>query len=172
MSLLKSEKNPISALNLFDSATHHPSYTHTDAILYHILHRLSLSIDSKLLLHVTRIVDLIRTQKCPFSKDTVLVVMKAYSKNSMVDKAMELFQKMREIFGCEPGVRSYNTLLNAFVVSNQLSKAELFFRNFETLGVAPNLETSGPHERKRQSPLLRGRGLRQLVLQWSEREMN
>ncbi|KAL3654946.1 hypothetical protein CASFOL_000732 [Castilleja foliolosa] len=30
--------------------------------------------------------------------------------------------------------------MNAFVVSNQLSKADLLFRHFRTMGVSPNLE--------------------------------
>ncbi|KAM3340767.1 hypothetical protein P3S68_028401 [Capsicum galapagoense] len=64
---------------------------------------------------------MIQTQKCICSEDVALTVIKCYAKNSMVDKAMGVFQNMKYVFGCVPGVRSFNTLLNAFVISNQES---------------------------------------------------
>ncbi|KAG5540372.1 hypothetical protein RHGRI_020563 [Rhododendron griersonianum] len=54
---------------------------------------------------------------------------------------MFVFQRMKEFSGCEPGIRSYNCLFNAFVVGNQWDRAELFFKHQEKMGVSPNLET-------------------------------
>ena len=70
-----------------------------------------------------------------------LTVIKAYAKNSMPEKAFDSFQRMKQIFGCEPGIRSYNTLLNAFAESNRWEQAESFFKYFETVGIKPNLQT-------------------------------
>ncbi|KAL0451052.1 UNVERIFIED_CONTAM: Pentatricopeptide repeat-containing protein [Sesamum latifolium] len=141
LTLLKTEKNLRSAVTLFDTASTHPNYAHSPAVFNHILRRLSRSADPKFIPNITRIVELIRLQQCPCSEDTALAVLKIYSRNLMVERAMEIFQKMKEVFGCDPGVRSYNCLMNAFVVSNQLNKAEVFFRHFRTMGVTPNLET-------------------------------
>ncbi|KAJ6709011.1 SERINE/THREONINE-PROTEIN KINASE TNNI3K-RELATED [Salix koriyanagi] len=56
----QSRKNPQSALALFDSASRQPGYTHSSHIFLLILRRLS---DPKLAVHVTRIVELIKTHK-------------------------------------------------------------------------------------------------------------
>ncbi|KAI3882088.1 hypothetical protein MKW92_039795 [Papaver armeniacum] len=63
-----------------------------------------------------------------------------YSDDKMPDKALEIFQQMNEIFGCNPGIRSCNSLLNAFVMSYQYDRAESFFTYFETR-FETNLET-------------------------------
>ncbi|XP_010489724.1 PREDICTED: pentatricopeptide repeat-containing protein At3g09060-like [Camelina sativa] len=59
----------------------------------------------------------------------------------MPDRALDVFQRMGEIFGCEPGVRSYNTLLNVFVEAKQWDKVESLFAYFETTGLAATLQT-------------------------------
>ncbi|XP_022748183.1 pentatricopeptide repeat-containing protein At3g09060-like [Durio zibethinus] len=41
---------------------------------------------------------------------------------------------MKQIFGCEPWIRSYSTLLNAFAESNRWEQAESLFKHFETVG--------------------------------------
>lgn len=140
LKLLKAHKDPRSALALFDSATRHPGYAHSSTVFHHILRRLAL-VDSKLVSHVGRVVELIRSQQCKCDEDVALTVIKAYAKNSMPDEALHVFQRMDEIFGCSPGVRSYNSLLNAFVESNQWDRAESFFAYFGTVGVSPNLQT-------------------------------
>ncbi|KAF5176049.1 Pentatricopeptide repeat-containing protein, partial [Thalictrum thalictroides] len=48
----------------------------------------------------------------------------------MPDQALDVFRRMNEIFGCCPGIRSYNSLLNAFVKCNQWDRAESFFAYF------------------------------------------
>ena len=70
-----------------------------------------------------------------------MTVIKAYAKNSMPNKALAVFQQLEEIFGCAPGIRSYNSLLNAFIESNQWERAEKFFAYFEMVGLPPNLQT-------------------------------
>ncbi|PQQ12841.1 pentatricopeptide repeat-containing protein [Prunus yedoensis var. nudiflora] len=130
LKLLQAEKNPHSALALLDSATRHPNYNHSPDVFHHILRRL---LDPKLVAHVDRVVELIQTQKCKCPEDVALTVIKAYAKNSMPDKALVVFQQMEEIFGCAPGIRSYNSLLNAFIESNQWERAEKFFAYFETV---------------------------------------
>ncbi|KAM1406241.1 hypothetical protein ACFXTH_000930 [Malus domestica] len=138
LKLLKAENNPHAAFALLDSVTRHPIYNHSPDVFHHILRRL---VDSKLVTHVDRVVELVRTQKCKCHEDVALTVIKAYMKNSMPDKALVVFQQMEEIFGCAPGVRSYNSLLNAFIESNQQDRAEKFFAYFETVGLEPNLQT-------------------------------
>lgn len=138
LNLLKAEKNPHTALALFDSATREPGYAHSPHLFHHILRRL---IDPKLVVHVSRILELIEIQKCYCPEDVALSVIQAYGKNSMPDKALDVFQRMNEIFGCEAGVRSYNALLNAFVESKQWDRAESFISYFETAGISPNLQT-------------------------------
>jgi len=138
LKLLQAEKNPHSALALLDSASRHPNYNHSPDVFHHILRRL---LDPKLVAHVDRVVELIRTQKCKCPEDVALTVIKAYAKNSMPDKALAVFQQMEEIFGCAPGIRSYNSLLNAFIESNQWERAEKFFAYFEMVGLPPNLQT-------------------------------
>ncbi|KAB2621996.1 pentatricopeptide repeat-containing protein [Pyrus ussuriensis x Pyrus communis] len=141
LKLLEPEKNPPAAFALLDSVTRHPNYNHSPDVFHHILRRL---VDPKLVVHVDRFVELIRTQKCKCPEDVALTVIKAYTKNSMPDKALAAFQQMEEIFGCAPGVRSYNSLLNAFIESNQWDRAEKFFAYFayfETVDLEPNLQT-------------------------------
>ncbi|KAB2621985.1 pentatricopeptide repeat-containing protein [Pyrus ussuriensis x Pyrus communis] len=136
--LLEAEKNPPAAFALLDSVTRHPNYNHSPDVFHHILRRL---VDPKLVVHIDRVVELIRTQKRKCPEDVALTVIKAYTKNSMPDKALAVFQQMEEIFGCAPGVRSYNSLLNAFIESNQWDRAEKFFAYFETVDLEPNLQT-------------------------------
>ncbi|KAG7033785.1 Pentatricopeptide repeat-containing protein, partial [Cucurbita argyrosperma subsp. argyrosperma] len=38
------------------------------------------------------------------------------------DQALYLFQRMVDIFGCKPGIKSYNSMFNAFIESNQWSR--------------------------------------------------
>ncbi|CAM8900811.1 unnamed protein product [Rhodiola kirilowii] len=136
--LLKSEKNPNSALSLFDSATHHPGFTHSPSTFHHILRRL---VHPDLVVHVPRITDLIRAQKCLCTEDVALTVIKTYTKFAMTDRALDAFNRMPQVFGCVAGVRSYNSLLNAFAEAKQWDKAEAFFAYFQTVGIEPNLET-------------------------------
>ena len=58
---------------------------------------------------------------------------KAWAKNSMPGKALDSFQWMKQFFGCEPGIRSYNTLVNAFAQWNLWEQAGSFFKYFETV---------------------------------------
>ena len=91
MKLLKSEKNPHSALSIFDSVTRFPGYFHSPDVFHHILKRL---FDPKFVAHVSRIVELIRTQKCKCPEDVALTVIKAYAKNKFV------FQFFFFVFPC------------------------------------------------------------------------
>ncbi|KFK38299.1 hypothetical protein AALP_AA3G096100 [Arabis alpina] len=138
LKLLKSEKNLRSAFDLFDSATRHPGYAHSAVVFHHILRRLS---EARMVSLVSRVVDIIRSQECKCDEDIALSVLKSYGNNSMPDRALDVFKRMGEIFGCEPGIRSYNTLLNAFVEAKQWDKVESLLAYFETEGLAPNLQT-------------------------------
>ena len=47
-------------------------------------------------------------------QDVALTAIKAYAKCSVPDQALYLFQRMVDIFGCKPGIKSYNSMFNAF----------------------------------------------------------
>ncbi|KAJ0028671.1 hypothetical protein Pint_35228 [Pistacia integerrima] len=102
LKLLKAQKDPQSALALFDSEVRHPSYKPSSDVYHHILRRL---VHPKLVGHVGRIVCLIKTRKCKCPEDVAVTVMQAYAKNLMPDKALDIFQNMGELFGCKPGIR-------------------------------------------------------------------
>ncbi|RYR79562.1 hypothetical protein Ahy_A01g004363 isoform B [Arachis hypogaea] len=142
LQLLKFEKDPRAAVTLFHSAILRPGYTHSPAVFHHVLRRIAAADPSLLLLpHLPRVIDAIRSHNCKCTEDVPLTAIKAYAKNSKPDEALHLFQNMETLFGCTPGVRSFNTLLNAFVLSNQWDRANRFFAYYETVGVEPNLET-------------------------------
>ena len=61
--------------------TRFPGYFHSPDVFHHILKRL---FDPKFVAHVSRIVELIRTQKCKCPEDVALTVIKAYAKNKFV----------------------------------------------------------------------------------------
>ncbi|KAL8140640.1 hypothetical protein V2J09_006661 [Rumex salicifolius] len=140
LKLLKSQKNSHAALSLFDAATTQraSSYAHTPDVYHYIFRRLS---EPRLVGHVSRVLELIRAQRCECSEDVALAAIKAYSKNSMVEQALDVFKRMREVFGCDPGVRSHNSILNCFVESRQWEKAESFLKYFESLDMNPDLDT-------------------------------
>ncbi|KAM1576418.1 hypothetical protein ACFX10_032737 [Malus domestica] len=89
-----------------------------------------------------RVLKLLKAEKNPHAAFALLDSVTRHPKyNHSPDKAMAVFQQMEEIFGCAPGVRSYNSLLNAFIESNQQDRAEKFFAYFETVGLEPNWQT-------------------------------
>lgn len=115
----KNRKSPPIPLLLLHSP---PSgFSHSPSAYHHILRRL---LHTPLVSQVPRFTDLIRTHKCPCTEDIALTVIKTYTKNRMTDRA---FNGMGEVFGCEAGVRSFNSLLNAFAEAKQWDKAEAFF---------------------------------------------
>ncbi|TQD98958.1 hypothetical protein C1H46_015428 [Malus baccata] len=97
LKLLKAKKNPYAAFELLDSMTRHLNYNHSPNVFHHILHRL---VDPKLIAHVNWVVGLVQTQKYKCPENVALKVIKAYTKNSMPDKALAVFQQMEENFRC------------------------------------------------------------------------
>ncbi|KAM1353171.1 hypothetical protein TB2_032390 [Malus domestica] len=138
LKLLKAEKNPHAAFALLDSVTRHPKYNHSPDVFHHILRRL---VDPKLVAHVDRVVELVRTQKCKCPEDVALTVIKAYTKNSMPDKAMAVFQQMEEIFGCAPG--TYNVLIKISCKKKHFEKAKGLLNWMWEKGLEPDVFSYG-----------------------------
>ncbi|KAM1397330.1 hypothetical protein ACFX2I_014925 [Malus domestica] len=120
LKLLKAKKNPHAAFALFDSVTRHPNYNHSPDVFHHILHRL---VDPKLVAHVDWVVGLVQTQKCKCPEDVALKVIKAYTKNSMPDKALAVFQQMEENFKCAR-CKTYNVLIKISCKKKHFEKAK------------------------------------------------
>lgn len=136
--LLKAEKNPMAALTIFNSATQHPDYEHNYAVFHMMIEKLG---NARKIQEIDSILVQIQVEQCPCPEGLFLSVFKAYAKARLAEPAVEVFRNMERSFGCKPGIRSYNTLLNALVQGGCLHLVESFYAYLDTVGINPNLQT-------------------------------
>jgi pentatricopeptide repeat protein len=133
---IKSQKNPLRALRIFNSAPttqsdepfHHNHFTYDI-----IIHKLG---SSKMFAEMETILDQLRTEKGFKCKEGLLGnVIKLYGRARMAEAAMKTFQRM-PLFGYEkPTIRSFNTLFNALLSAKRFDMLQSLY---ETMPISPD----------------------------------
>ncbi|KAF3789411.1 Pentatricopeptide repeat-containing protein [Nymphaea thermarum] len=133
--LLKRQKNPLTALQIFSAAkTRFANYRH-NAPIYATMITLLGSCG-----HLKEMGDVIEQMKDDFcvSKDSMFAdVFRIYGKFGMSNKALELFRRLRE-FNCVRRDESFATLLVMMVSEGELEIACRLYLTSSTFGVAPS----------------------------------
>jgi pentatricopeptide repeat protein len=144
LELIKSDPDPAAALaHLERLVATWPAYTPPQPLLFHLLRRLATASPSRL----PRLLGLLPNlrHRPRFSESAALVVLSAFSRALMPDAALAAFRRLPAFLGCNPGVRSHNALLDAFVRARCFSDADAFFASLShgAFGrrIAPNLQT-------------------------------
>nr|CAB3478874.1 unnamed protein product [Digitaria exilis] len=144
LELIKSEPEPATALSHLELlVTTRPAYPTPQPLIFHLLRRLATSSPS----HLPRLLGILpRMRHRPrFSESVALVVLSAFSRALMPDAALAAFRDLPSLLGCNPGIRSHNALLDAFVRARRFSDADAFFASLShgAFGrrLAPNLQT-------------------------------
>ncbi|XP_002456190.1 pentatricopeptide repeat-containing protein At3g09650, chloroplastic [Sorghum bicolor] len=74
----------------------------------------------------------------PANRVTYNVLLKGYCQQLQIGKARELFEEMVTDAGIQPGVVTYNTLMDGCVLSDDSAGALAFFNEMRSRGIAPS----------------------------------
>jgi pentatricopeptide repeat protein len=73
----------------------------------------------------------------PANRVTYNILLKGYCQQLQISKARELFQEMVTDAGIQPGVVTYNTLMDGCVLTDDSTGALAFFNEMRSRGIAP-----------------------------------
>ncbi|KAK7314679.1 hypothetical protein VNO77_33206 [Canavalia gladiata] len=122
--IIRSQKNPIKALHLFNEAkSRYPNYYHNGPVYATMINILG---TSGRLTEMRDVIEQMREDSCE-CKDSVFVsAIKTYANAGMVDEAISLYKNI-PMFNCVNWTESFNTLLQIMVNENQLEAAHCLF---------------------------------------------
>ncbi|KAF7813501.1 pentatricopeptide repeat-containing protein [Senna tora] len=122
--IMKLQKNPLKALQLFNEAkSRYPKYCHNGPVYATMISILG---KSGRITEMKDVIEQMREDSCE-CKDTVFVLaIKTYAEAGMIDEAMSLYSNIPQ-FNCINWTESFNTLLKILVNKNRLEAAHRLF---------------------------------------------
>lgn len=134
--LIKREKDPQRALDIFNKASEQKGFIHNNATYATILHKLA---KSKKFKAVDGILYQMKYEPCKFHEGVFINLMKHFSKFSMHERVVEMFDAIRPYARERPSLNAISTCLNLLVDSNQMDLARKFLVNAKrSLRLRPN----------------------------------
>ncbi|KAK7364143.1 hypothetical protein VNO80_12572 [Phaseolus coccineus] len=122
--IIRTQKNPIKALHIFNEAkSRYPNYHHNGPVYAAMISILG---TSGRLTEMKDVIEQMREDSCE-CKDSVFVsVIKTYANAGQVDEAMSLYKTIPQ-FNCVNWTESFNTILQIMVNENRLEMAHSIF---------------------------------------------
>ncbi|MBA0757737.1 hypothetical protein Gotri_020805 [Gossypium trilobum] len=136
INLIKREKDPQRALQIFNKVSRQKGFTHNSATYGTILHKLA---QSKKFQAVDSLLRQMSYETCRFHEGIFLNLMKHFSRFSLHDKVIEMFNAIQPIVREKPSLKAISTCLNLLIESNQVDLARDFLLNSKkSLRLRPN----------------------------------
>ncbi|KAL0404352.1 UNVERIFIED_CONTAM: Pentatricopeptide repeat-containing protein [Sesamum radiatum] len=122
--LIRNQKNPLKALDIFNEAkTRYPSYRHNGPVYAAMIRVLG---SSGRLAEMKEIVKRMKEDSCECQDSVLAGVIRTYANAGLLDEAISLFKSLPE-FNCVNYTESFNTLLEIMVKESKLEACYHFF---------------------------------------------
>lgn len=122
--LIRSQKNPLKALEIFNEAkSRYPNYHHNGPVYATMIRILG---SSGQVTEMKEIVNRMKEDSCECQDSLFAGVIKTYANAGLFDEAISLFHSLPE-FNCVNWTESFNTLLEIMVKESKLESAYHFF---------------------------------------------
>ncbi|KAK4404439.1 Pentatricopeptide repeat-containing protein [Sesamum angolense] len=122
--LIRSQKNPLKALDIFNEAkARYPSYRHNGPVYAAMIRVLG---SSGRLAEMKEIVKQMKEDSCECQDSVLAGVIRTYGDAGLLDEAISLFKSLPE-FNCVNYTESFNTLLEIMVKESKLETCYHFF---------------------------------------------
>uniref|UniRef100_A0A1J3K6P4 Pentatricopeptide repeat-containing protein n=1 Tax=Noccaea caerulescens TaxID=107243 RepID=A0A1J3K6P4_NOCCA len=136
VNLIKRERDPQRALDLFNKASQQKGFNHNSATYSVLLDNL---VRHKKFQAVDAILHQMKYETCRFQEGVFLNLMKHFSRFDLHDKVMEMFQLIQVIARVKPSLNAISTCLNLLVDSGEVdSVRKLLLYAKQHLGLQPN----------------------------------
>ncbi|XP_015900970.3 pentatricopeptide repeat-containing protein At5g18475 isoform X1 [Ziziphus jujuba] len=136
INLIKREKDPQHALEIFNMVSEQRGFSHNNATYATILQKLALS---KKFQAIDAILHQMTYETCKFHEDILVNLMKHFSKSTMHEKVLEMFYAIQPIARERPSLKAISTCLNLLVESSQVDLARRFLMHSKKkLNLKPN----------------------------------
>ncbi|KAM7269205.1 hypothetical protein ACFE04_024702 [Oxalis oulophora] len=139
IAVVKHHKDPIKALQIFNSVKNEQGFHHTLSTYTCMLHKLGFhghfDAMEKLLLEMITIVD------NTLLEPVYIRAMRNYGRKGKVQEAVDVFERMH-FYNCQPTILSYNTLMNILVEYRYFDQAhKLYLRMKDKRRILPDVYT-------------------------------
>ncbi|XP_057787784.1 pentatricopeptide repeat-containing protein At1g05600 [Salvia miltiorrhiza] len=122
--LIRSQKNPLKAMDIFNEAkTRYPSYRHNGPVYATMIRMLG---SSGRLTEMKEIVNQMKRDSCECQDSLFAGIIRTYADAGLFDEAFSLFNSLPE-FNCVKYTESFNTLLEIMVKESKLEACYHFF---------------------------------------------
>lgn len=136
INLIKRETDPQRALEIFNRVAEQRGFSHNNATYATILHKLA---KSKKFQAIDAVLHQMTYETCKFHEGIFLNLMKHFSKLSLHERVVEMFDAIHPIVREKPSLKAISTCLNLLVESNQVDLTRKFLLNSKkSLNLEPN----------------------------------
>lgn len=136
ISLIKREREPQRALEIFNSVSEQKGFNHNNATYATILDKLA---RYKKFQAVDAVLRQMTYETCKFHEGIFLNLMKHFSNCSLHERVLEMFHKIEPIVREKPSLKAISTCLNLLIESNQVDLARNFLKySNQHLRLKPN----------------------------------
>ncbi|KAF3450313.1 hypothetical protein FNV43_RR06393 [Rhamnella rubrinervis] len=136
INLIKREKDPQHALEIFNMVSEQKGFNHNNATYATILHKLALS---KKFQAIDAILHQMTYETCKFHEGILVNLMKYFSKSSLHEKVLEMFYAIKPIVQEKPSLKAISTCLNLLVEAGQVDMVRKFLiHSKKNLNLKPN----------------------------------
>ncbi|KAM7488591.1 hypothetical protein LguiB_026075 [Lonicera macranthoides] len=125
--LIRNQKNPLKALQIFNEAkSRYPNYHHNGPVYATMINILG---SSGRISDMKQVIEQMKDDSCECRDSVFASAIKTYAKAGLVDEAISLFKNLPK-FNCVNSTESFNTLLQVMVNESKLDTAHhLFLEN-------------------------------------------
>ncbi|KAL3646694.1 hypothetical protein CASFOL_009238 [Castilleja foliolosa] len=123
ITLIKQEKNPELALQLFNKASTQKGFHHNHSTYAIILNKLA---QYKKYHSLDDVLHRMTYETCKFQEGIFLNLMKEFSKSSMHERVIEMFNSILRIVRTKPSMKAVSTCLNLLVDASRIDLARSF----------------------------------------------
>lgn len=121
---IRKQKNPITALQLFnDAKSRYPNYHHNGPVYATII---SILANTGRLTEMKQVIDQMKDDSCECKDSVFVTAIKTYAKAGLLDEAFSLFKTLGQ-FNCVNYTESFNTLLRIVLNEYKLDVAHRLF---------------------------------------------
>lgn len=136
VNLIKQEKDALRALEIFNKVSDQKGFNHNNSTYAVLLHRLAVC---KKFETVEAIIHQMKYETCKFHEGVFTNLMKHYSRSSLHEKVLEMFDAILPIVREKPSLNAISTCLNLLIEAKQIELAKEFLLNVQKhLDLKPN----------------------------------
>ncbi|KAF9626148.1 hypothetical protein IFM89_031275 [Coptis chinensis] len=136
--VVKCQKDPLRALEMFNSAAKEDGFKHTVYTYKCMVEKLGLHGKFEAMEGVMS--EMRRNVDNGLMEGVYIGAMRNYGRNGKVQAAVDVFERM-DFFSCEPSVLSYNAIMNILVESKYFVQAHKVYLRMVAKGISPDVYT-------------------------------